>query len=122
MVYPVGVVCTTTRHLRYSHQTRLAVPKSRLRTKGDKAFAVVAPRLWNSLRQFLSCFSSSYFRFLCFPLLYFYVCIYLGILSLLLGFVLPYYVCLGFLCPISIVDLLLIDMGCKTLCTSTIAT
>ena len=38
-----------TRSLRSSGQLLLAVPRSRLRGKGDRAFAVAAPKLWNSL-------------------------------------------------------------------------
>ena len=37
------------RSLRSSNQDLLAVPRSRLKTKGDRAFAFVAPTLWNSL-------------------------------------------------------------------------
>ena len=37
------------RLLRSSSQNFLAVPRSRLKTYGDKAFSVVAPRLWNQL-------------------------------------------------------------------------
>ena len=37
------------RLLRSSFQNLLAVPKSRLKTYGDRAFSVVAPRLWNKL-------------------------------------------------------------------------
>jgi len=35
--------------LRSSGRSLLAVPKSRLRTKGDRAFSVRAPQLWNNL-------------------------------------------------------------------------
>ena len=37
------------RRLRSNSKALLEVPKSRLVTKGDRAFAVQAPRLWNSL-------------------------------------------------------------------------
>ena len=37
------------RSLRSSHQHLLKVPKSRLKTVGDRAFSVSAPTLWNSL-------------------------------------------------------------------------
>ncbi|XP_029941085.1 uncharacterized protein LOC115383145 [Salarias fasciatus] len=39
----------TSRSLRSSDQGLLVVPRSRLKTKGDRAFEVVAPTLWNSL-------------------------------------------------------------------------
>ncbi len=38
-----------TRSLRSSDQLLLTVPRSRLNLRGDRAFSVVAPRLWNSL-------------------------------------------------------------------------
>ncbi len=38
-----------TRPLRSSQSLLLHVPRSRLKTKGDRAFSVPAPRLWNSL-------------------------------------------------------------------------
>ena len=37
------------RLLRSSSQDFLAVPRSRLKTSGDRAFSVVAPKLWNRL-------------------------------------------------------------------------
>ena len=37
------------RLLRSSSQNFLAVPRSRLKTYGDRAFSVVAPKLWNQL-------------------------------------------------------------------------
>ncbi len=40
---------TPTRSLRSSDQLLLTVPKSRFKFRGDWAFSVVAPRLWNSL-------------------------------------------------------------------------
>ncbi|KAF7644658.1 hypothetical protein LDENG_00218110 [Lucifuga dentata] len=39
------------RSLRSSSGTLLAVPKSRLKSKGDRAFAIRAPRLWNDLSE-----------------------------------------------------------------------
>ena len=40
---------TCSRTLRSTDQKFLAVPKSRLKTYGDKAFSVAAPKLWNEL-------------------------------------------------------------------------
>ena len=40
---------TPPRSLRSSGEAVLVVPKSRLATKGDRAFAIYAPRLWNAL-------------------------------------------------------------------------
>ena len=37
------------RSLRSSEEALLQIPKTRLATKGDQAFAVYAPRLWNAL-------------------------------------------------------------------------
>ena len=37
------------RLLRSSFQNLLAVPRSRLKTNGDRIFSVVAPRIWNQL-------------------------------------------------------------------------
>jgi len=42
-------VHTTVRELRSCDQLLLDVPRSRLKNKGDRACAVVAPYLWNSL-------------------------------------------------------------------------
>ncbi len=39
----------SSRNLRSSKQILLVVPRSRLKTKGDCAFEVVAPKLWNAL-------------------------------------------------------------------------
>lgn len=39
------------RVLRSSDQRRLKVPRSHLKSKGDRAFSVVGPKLWNSLHQ-----------------------------------------------------------------------
>ena len=41
---------TCSRALRSTHQKLLAVPKSRLKTYGDRAFSVAAPKLWNELQ------------------------------------------------------------------------
>ena len=40
---------STTRPLRSSNLGLLAVPQSKLKSRGDRAFAVAAPRLWNSI-------------------------------------------------------------------------
>ena len=40
---------TTMRSVRSSNQNLLAVPRAKLKTKGDCAFAALAPRLWNNL-------------------------------------------------------------------------
>ena len=40
---------TCSRTLRSTDQKLLAVPKSRLKTYGDRAFSVPAPKLWNEL-------------------------------------------------------------------------
>lgn len=40
-----------TRSLRSASQHLLSVPRSHFKTKGDRAFSVAAPRLWNSLPQ-----------------------------------------------------------------------
>ena len=40
---------TPARSLRSSNQLLLEVPRSRLRTRGDRAFAITAPNLWNNL-------------------------------------------------------------------------
>lgn len=37
------------RPLRSTTQQLLAIPKTRLKTRGDRAFSVIAPKLWNSL-------------------------------------------------------------------------
>ena len=39
--------CTCSRSLRATDQKLLAVPKSRLKPYGDRAFSVAAPKLWN---------------------------------------------------------------------------
>ncbi|KAF7660438.1 hypothetical protein LDENG_00281820 [Lucifuga dentata] len=41
--------CTSRRFLRCSGQRLLKVPCTCLRTRGDPAFQVVAPKLWNEL-------------------------------------------------------------------------
>ncbi len=40
---------STNRSLRSSTQGLLVIPRTRLKTKGDRAFQAVAPRLWNAL-------------------------------------------------------------------------
>lgn len=47
-----------TRSLRSSSQVVLSVPRSQLKSRGDRAFSIAAPRLWNSLPPFIK-FSSS---------------------------------------------------------------
>ena len=42
-----GITCSRT--LRSTDQKLLAVPKSRLKTYGDRAFSVAVPKLWNEL-------------------------------------------------------------------------
>ena len=41
------------RHLRSENKVNFVVPKTKLKTFGDKAFSVCAPRLWNSLPLYL---------------------------------------------------------------------
>lgn len=40
---------TASRSLRSCNQLLLSVPHSRCKSKGDRAFSLVAPKLWNSL-------------------------------------------------------------------------
>uniref|UniRef100_A0A8C1P909 Reverse transcriptase domain-containing protein n=1 Tax=Cyprinus carpio TaxID=7962 RepID=A0A8C1P909_CYPCA len=49
---------TPYRSLRSSGQDLLIVPRTRLKTRGDRAFCVVGPRLWNSLPLALRTMSS----------------------------------------------------------------
>ena len=42
-------IYTPARTLRSEGQLQLVVPKSRLKTRGDRAFSVVGPKLWNAL-------------------------------------------------------------------------
>ncbi len=52
-----------TRPLRSSQSLLLHVPRSRLKTKGDRAFSVAAPHLWNSLQLHIrSCDSLDCFK------------------------------------------------------------
>ncbi len=44
---------STSKPLRSANKALLYVPRSRLKFKGDRAFAVAAPRLWNQLPRFL---------------------------------------------------------------------
>ena len=46
---------TCSRTLCSTDQKLLAVPKSRLKTYGDRAFSVAAPKLWNELPLDLRC-------------------------------------------------------------------
>uniref|UniRef100_A0A3B4AA36 folate gamma-glutamyl hydrolase n=1 Tax=Periophthalmus magnuspinnatus TaxID=409849 RepID=A0A3B4AA36_9GOBI len=46
---------TPPRALRSADQLLLAVPKARLKTRGDRAFSVAAPKLWNSLPLSIEC-------------------------------------------------------------------
>ena len=50
-IYLSELLCysNSPRLLRSSSQNFLAVPGSRLKTYGDRAFSVVAPKLWNQL-------------------------------------------------------------------------
>jgi hypothetical protein len=48
----------TSRPLRSSQSSLLKVPKSRLKTKGDRAFSVAAPRLWNGLPAYIKAYDS----------------------------------------------------------------
>ncbi len=41
------------RSLRSNNKLLLTVPRTRLKLKGDQAFAVARPKLWNSLPQLL---------------------------------------------------------------------
>ncbi len=49
LLYPYN----PTRILRSGDQRRLSVPRSRLKYRGDRAFAVAGPRLWNSLPAYI---------------------------------------------------------------------
>ncbi|KAF7652979.1 hypothetical protein LDENG_00088620 [Lucifuga dentata] len=40
---------TSSKSLRSSDLALLATPRSRLKTKGDRAFTIAAPKLWNNL-------------------------------------------------------------------------
>ena len=51
---------TNSRCLRSSDQGLLLEPRTRLKTKGDRAFQVAAPRLWNTLPQDLRASASIY--------------------------------------------------------------
>ncbi len=43
------ITLSSTRHLRSTNRALLSVPRSRFKTKGDRAFSVNTPRLWNQL-------------------------------------------------------------------------
>lgn len=45
------------RSLRSSGQRLPVAPRTRFKTRGDRAFQAVAPQLWNSLPLFLPCYS-----------------------------------------------------------------
>ncbi len=49
LLYPYN----PTRNLRSGDQRLLSVPRSRLKYRGDRAFAVAGPRLWNSLPAYI---------------------------------------------------------------------
>ena len=49
MLLLVWFIHNPVRALRSSNELVLEVPRSRLKTKGDRAFSVAAPKLWNSL-------------------------------------------------------------------------
>uniref|UniRef100_A0A8C6LAX3 Reverse transcriptase domain-containing protein n=1 Tax=Nothobranchius furzeri TaxID=105023 RepID=A0A8C6LAX3_NOTFU len=49
---------TTSRNLRSTSENLLAVPRTRLKTKGNRAFQTIAPRLWNSLASNLRLFNT----------------------------------------------------------------
>ncbi|KAF7650338.1 hypothetical protein LDENG_00127510, partial [Lucifuga dentata] len=40
---------TPSRSLRSADQLTLVVPKTKLKTRGDRAFSAAAPKLWNEL-------------------------------------------------------------------------
>ncbi len=46
-------VCQAPRSLRSNNKLLLTVPRTHLKLKGDRAFAVAGPKLWNSLPQVL---------------------------------------------------------------------
>uniref|UniRef100_A0A669CQX3 Reverse transcriptase domain-containing protein n=1 Tax=Oreochromis niloticus TaxID=8128 RepID=A0A669CQX3_ORENI len=50
---------TSSRALRSSGQMLLLVPRTRFKTRGDRAFQALAPRLWNSLPLSLRCLDSN---------------------------------------------------------------
>lgn len=67
------------RCLKSSSRARLAVPKSRLKTKGDQAFTVRAPQLWNSLsslEHFLLMLAHCYIPNMSYLYYYYFYCYY----------------------------------------------
>uniref|UniRef100_A0A669EIT0 Reverse transcriptase domain-containing protein n=1 Tax=Oreochromis niloticus TaxID=8128 RepID=A0A669EIT0_ORENI len=51
---------TPSRSLRSSNQRLLLVPRTRFKTRGDRSFRAVAPRLWNALPPSLRCLDCIY--------------------------------------------------------------
>ncbi len=66
-------VHTPVRALRSSNQVLLDVTRARLKNKGDRAFSVVAPNLWNSLPVHIRTAQSHFLRHTCIPWLLFWV-------------------------------------------------
>ncbi len=46
-------VCACVRELRSTSSLQLTVPRTRLKLKGDRAFSVAAPQLWNNLPSYI---------------------------------------------------------------------
>ena len=44
-----------TRSLRSSSRNLLAIPRSKLKSDGDRAFSVCAPKLWNDIPEIIKC-------------------------------------------------------------------
>ena len=47
--------CKPTRSLRSSSRNLLAIPRSKLKSYGDRAFSVCAPKLWNDIPEIIKC-------------------------------------------------------------------
>ncbi len=45
--------CNASRELRSNSSLQLTVPRTRLKLKGDRAFSVAAPQLWNNLPSYI---------------------------------------------------------------------
>ncbi len=45
--------CNASRELRSNSSLKLTVPRTRLKLKGDRAFSVAAPQLWNNLPSYI---------------------------------------------------------------------
>ncbi len=45
--------CNASRELRSTSSLQLTVPRTRLKLKGDRAFSVAAPQLWNNLPSYI---------------------------------------------------------------------